>query len=154
MLLASAMASDRDVTTRPSTSVPANRSDPRVRARVATAVLVGELTVDEAARRMWVLPEVIEDWCAVAAEVRRADEAMVDALRRENVALRSRVQALVGHVVELRTRLGHDASDVMPPSGVRILGPEDDRPAPRKSGLVPAALPDDFVMELDATAVR
>ncbi len=119
-------------------------------------VLEGGLTIDQAAQRMWVLPEVIDDWCAVASEVRRAEEQALEALRRENAALRSRVQALVGHVVELRTRLGHDAaSDVAPMSGVRILGPEDEpRRAPRQSGLVPAALPDDFVMELDEAASR
>lgn len=148
-----------EITTRPLTTVPETRNDPRVRAQVVMTVLEGGMSVTEAASRLWVLPEVIEDWCALTVEARRVDQDALESLRRENASLRERIQTLVAHAVQLQTRVGRD-DDESPMSGVRILGPDDeitrvpttDYPPRRSSVITPivTTLPDDFVMEIDA----
>jgi len=148
-----------EITTRPLSSVPESRNDPRVRAQVVMTVLSGGMSVEDASKRLWVLPEVIEDWCALAVEARRVDQEALESLRRENASLRERIQTLVAHAVQLQSQVGHDEDD-SPLSGVRILGPDEevtrvpttDYPPRRSSVITPivTTLPDDFVMEIDA----
>jgi len=70
------------------------------RAQVVRALLRGTLDVQTAARRLWMLPEVLEDLVTTMRETLADEIAARDALTREVVHLRERVRTLVARLVE------------------------------------------------------
>jgi hypothetical protein len=89
-----------DDATEPNPPPPVDDSVRESRALVFRALLRGTLDVQTAARRLWMLPEVLEDLVTTMREAIADEAAARDALTREVVHLRERVRTLVARLVE------------------------------------------------------